>query len=140
MTCPEFLAEYGYMNTLIQTAAQIQPSLKRGAFAWQYLHSIRLAHNLDNAESLRYPIGTNIDLENNHLLHFDYQNRILKVSITDVGIDTTNLVSHFLVQDFGGEGQNASVRLRTHSTRHRTLNKYIHSPKISNSLAPVRND
>ena len=72
MSCPEFLAKHGYINAPIQTAARIQPNLKRLAFAWRYFHIIRLAYNLDNSKLLEHPIGTNFDREDNYLLHFDH--------------------------------------------------------------------
>ena len=94
----------------MDVAVQIQPDIKNGAMAWPYLHSTRIAYQLNNAKTLGYPVGTDIDLEDSHLLHFDYQNSLLKVSITAIGTDTTNVKRHFRIPDFGGARQIASVR------------------------------
>lgn len=110
ITCPDFISEHGYTRNLMDVAAQIQPGIKNGARAWPYLHSTRIAHQLNDAKTLGYPLGTDINLEDSHLLHFDYQNSLLQVSITTIGTDTTNVKSHFRIPDFGGARQIASVR------------------------------
>jgi hypothetical protein len=96
---------------LVDTAIKALPGVKHGTPAWPYLHSIRQAFPLNNAEVLGYPPGTDIDQEDSLLLHFDYQNSLLEVSITAIGTKATNLEGHFRITDFGGARQNTSVRL-----------------------------
>jgi len=81
-----------------------------GTQAWPYLHSIRQAYGLNNAKALGYPAGTDIDQEENLLLHFDYQNSLIEVSITAITKKATTVERYFRIADFGGAKQVASVR------------------------------
>lgn len=110
LTCPDFFARHGFGGVLLDTVARLQPSLEHGAHAWRYFHNTRLAHNLNNAASLGYPPGTDIEDEANYLLNFDYQDSILLVAITTISVHMTLELKRFRLPDFGGNAQNASVR------------------------------
>lgn len=109
MTYPVYIADSGYNSILGEVAARALPGMKDGGFAWPYLHSVRKANQLDNAEALGYPVGTNIDQEDSLLLHVDYQNSILEVSITSITTSITYLERSFRLGNFGGAKQNVSV-------------------------------
>ncbi|PVH70826.1 hypothetical protein DL98DRAFT_597488 [Cadophora sp. DSE1049] len=124
ITCPDFISEHGYTGTLMDAAVHIQPGIKTSAIAWPYLHSTRMAYQLNNAKTLGYPVGTDIDLEDSHLVHFDYQNSLLKVSIAAIGTDATNVKRHFRILNFGGAGQIPTPKeLEYLSTRTKALIK-----------------
>jgi hypothetical protein len=110
ITYPDYIYDHGYIRNLLDVAIQILPGVKSGTQAWPCLHSIRKAYQLDNAKTLGYPAGTNIDLEDSLLLQFDYQNSLLQVSITDITTEATSVEGHFRIADFGGTRQVASVR------------------------------
>lgn len=110
ITYPDYIEDHGYIRNLLDVAIQILPGIKDGTQAWPYLHSIRKAYQLDNAKTLGYPAGTNIDREDNLLLHFDYQNSLLEVSITAITTDGTSVERHFRIADFGGTRQVASPK------------------------------
>lgn len=110
ITYPAYIADHGYIRNLLDVAIQILPGIKDGTQAWPYLHSIRKAYQLDNAKTLGYPAGTNIDLEDSLLLQFDYQNSLLEVSITAIVTEVTTMERHFQIADFGGARQIASPK------------------------------
>ena len=110
ITYPTYIVDYGYLRNLLDIAIEILPGMNDGTQVWPYLHSIRQAYGLNTAEALGYPEGTDIDDEENLLLHFDYQNSVLKASITAITERTTNIERHFRIVDFGGPKQVASVR------------------------------
>lgn len=109
ITYPAYIPDYGYLRNLLDIAMEILPGINDGTQVWPYLHSLRQAYGLNNAEALGYPSGTNIDHEENLLLHLDYQNNVLEVSITSITKRTTNVERRFRVADFGGVKQIASV-------------------------------
>lgn len=109
ITCPNYIADNGYIRSLLDVVVQTLTGMKSGTQSWPYLHSIRKAYQLDNAKTLGYPAGTNIDLEDNLLLQLDYQNSLLEVSITAV-TEVTTVEKKFQIADFGGARQVASVR------------------------------
>lgn len=111
ITCPYFLARYGYFTVLVDAISQMQPSLEHGSWARSYFHNTRLAYGIDTAESLGYPPGADIGDEVNLLLHFDYQSSVLLVAITEITVDITLVLDEFRISDFRGDQQNASVRL-----------------------------
>ncbi|RDW79830.1 hypothetical protein BP6252_04468 [Coleophoma cylindrospora] len=141
ITCPDFIREHGYTRNLMDGVVQIQSGIKKGA-VWPYLHSTRIAYQLNNAKTLGYPVGTDINLEDSHLLHFDYQNSLLKVSITAIGTDTTQVKRHFRIPDFGGTTQIASPKqLEYLCTRTKALIKVeLSSTSGSYELPPQLSD
>ncbi|ESZ96739.1 vitamin H transporter [Sclerotinia borealis F-4128] len=70
----------------------------------------RQAYGRNNAKALDYPPGTDIDSEQNLLLHFDYQNRLLEVSMNDVGTTITVVEGSFRIVGFGEAKQVASPK------------------------------
>jgi hypothetical protein len=110
LTYPSYIADGGHTRDLLHTAIEVLPGIEEGVLFWPYLHSTRQAYDLNNAEALGYPPGTNIDQEDSLILHFDYQNSLLEVSVTEIGTRTTTLNGHFRIVNFGGVGQVASVR------------------------------
>lgn len=100
----------GDLNNLLDVAIEILPGMKDGSQLRNYLHSMRLGYRLNTAEALGYPAGTDIDQESNLLLHFDYQDSCLEVSITDGGTTISLVEQKFKIPDFGGVGRIASVR------------------------------
>ncbi|KAL2063536.1 hypothetical protein VTL71DRAFT_5341 [Oculimacula yallundae] len=105
-----FLSEYGYTRDLLDFAGQILPSLDGNIVPTSYFHNIRKGYQLNTAESLGYPPGTDIDKEDNLLLHIDYQNGLLEVVSSDVRKDTTNIQSYLRMFDYGGPSQIASPK------------------------------
>ncbi|TVY23259.1 hypothetical protein LHYA1_G007940 [Lachnellula hyalina] len=136
ITYPAYIVDYGYLRNLLDIAIEILPGMNDGTQVWPYLHSIRQAYGLNTAEALGYPAGTDIDDEENLLLHFDYQNSVLKASITAITERTTNIERHFRIVDFGGPKQVASPkRLEYLSLRTKALiNEELSIP----SSAPVQ--
>lgn len=110
ITYPAYIADNGYIRSLLDAAIQTLPGMKDGTQVWPYLHSIRKANQLDNAKTLGYPAGTNIDLEDNLLLQLDYQNSLLEVSITSITTEATAVERQFRISDFGGARQVASPK------------------------------
>lgn len=98
------------MRNLLDAAIQTLPGMKDGTQSWPYLHSTRIAYQLDNWETLGYPPGTNINKEDSLLLHFDYQNSLLEASITSISAEITAVESKFRIADLGGPDQISSVR------------------------------
>jgi hypothetical protein len=107
---PKYIKDSGYTDNFLDVAMQTLPGIKDGTYIWTHVHSTRKASQLDNARSLGYPVGTNVDLEGSLLLHFDYQSSQLEVFLTSVGTMITIVEGNFRIKDFGGVGQDASVR------------------------------
>lgn len=110
ITYPAYIADYGYIRNLIDVAIQILPGIKDGTQTWPYLHSTRKAYQFNNAKTLGYPVGNNIDQEDSLNLHFDYQNSLLEVSMTATTRESTSIEQNVRIPDFGGAEQVASVR------------------------------
>ncbi|KAF7917202.1 uncharacterized protein EAE98_010307 [Botrytis deweyae] len=104
----------GDLNNLLDVAIELLPGMKDGSQLRNYLHSMRLGYRLNTAEALGYPAGTDIDQESNLLLHFDYQDSRLEVSITDGGTKISLVEQRFKIPDFGGVGQIASLEKLEH--------------------------
>ncbi|EPE33193.1 hypothetical protein GLAREA_06205 [Glarea lozoyensis ATCC 20868] len=108
MTYPGYLRDSEYLSHFVNAAIQTLPGIEDGTFMWPHIHSARKASQLDNAKSLGYPIGTNVDRKGSLLLHFDYQSSQLEVSIASVGVMITIVEGSFRIRDFGGMEQDAS--------------------------------
>ncbi|THV55233.1 hypothetical protein BGAL_0011g00120 [Botrytis galanthina] len=119
----------GDLNNLLDVAIEILPGMKDGSQLRNYLHSMRLGYRLNTAETLGYPAGTDIDQESNLLLHFDYQDSCLEVSITDGGTTISLVEQNFKIPDFGGVGQIAPVH-EAETTTKRSGFVYLRPPKI----------
>lgn len=131
-----YKADYGYVHNLIDVAIQILPGMKDGTQVWPYLHSIRKACQLDSAETLGYPAGTNIDSEDSLVVQIDYRNSLFEVSITAIGTDVTTVERHFRITDFGGPRQIASVRTSLCSHRRQIVKlTVLYSQRSSNIWA-----
>ncbi|TVY35420.1 hypothetical protein LOCC1_G008265 [Lachnellula occidentalis] len=134
ITYPAYIYDSGYLRNLLDIAIEILPGMNDGTQVWPYLHSISRAHRLNNAKALGYPAGTNIDQEDNLLLHFDYQNSVLEASMTAITTDTTNVERDFRITDFGGAEQVASpkkleyLRFRTKALVKKELSRPIKPP------------
>ncbi|TGO15827.1 hypothetical protein BTUL_0035g00310 [Botrytis tulipae] len=127
----------GDLNNLLDVAIEILPGMKDGSQLRNYLHSMRLGYCLNTAEALEYPAGTDIDEESNLLLHFDYQDSCLEVSITDRGTITSLVEQKFNIPDFGGVGQIACPeKLENLATRL----KYFVRIALSDSQPPELKD
>jgi hypothetical protein len=110
MTYPTYLRNGMFIQNLIDIAVEVLPGFNGSAHAWPLLHSVRKGCQLDTAKALSYPPGTNVDEQDSLLLHIDYQNSLLEVTINSIGVDTTHLEGQFKIRDFGGVKQVASVR------------------------------
>lgn len=143
ITYPAYVFDGGYIRNLLDVAIQILPGIESGAQAWPYLHSTRKAHQLDNAKALGFPAGTNIDLEDSLLLHFDYQNSLLEVSITSIGTEITTVERHFRIIDFGGTRQVASLKeleylgTRTKALVNEELSRALDPPVVHTNFKHV---
>lgn len=109
LTTTAFSHHVTYMQRLIDTTARMQPHVTDHIFAWSYLRVIETGLKLNDAISLDYPPGTDIDEENAHILHIDYQDTAIRVSMTSVGKQTLSEVCTFRVGNFGDRKQGASV-------------------------------
>ncbi|TGO21191.1 hypothetical protein BPAE_0234g00030 [Botrytis paeoniae] len=123
----------GDLNNLLDVAIELLPGMKDGSQLRHYLHSMRLGYCLNTAEALGYPAGTDIDQESNLLLHFDYQDSRLEVSITDGGTKISSVEQRFKIPDFGGVGQIASPKKLEHLA---TRLKYFVKIALSDSQPP----
>jgi hypothetical protein len=107
---PEHFKGVPYVEAIAWTAIKVYPEIIDVMQVSPYLNCVRLAYGLNTAEALRYPPGTDIEETNNLLLHFDYQNEFLEVSIMDVTVDVDLRVRFFRIDGFGGSERRVSVR------------------------------
>ncbi|PQE30190.1 vitamin H transporter protein [Rutstroemia sp. NJR-2017a WRK4] len=129
---PFCISDQGYIVNLIDAAREVLPGIEDITQFWKYLHSIRQAYKLKNAEALEYPAGTNTNIQDSMGLHIDYQHGLLDVTATDIVQDFTYSSSSFQIVDFGNGKQAASsAQLETFKLRLRKL--------IDGELAPPAN-
>ena len=83
------------VNIVYEAGIQVLPGFDNGLHAQSYLQSVRKASHLDNAESLGYPAGTDIDREDPLLIQIDYQGSLLEASITSVGANSIGVEWQF---------------------------------------------
>ncbi|CZT46970.1 uncharacterized protein RSE6_07485 [Rhynchosporium secalis] len=102
---PDYLSDE--TRQLQEVAARLVPDLAKSIVVW----SVRKGYRLDTATALGYSKETDIDQEDSLLLHFDYQNTLLEVSITIIGTNVTSREGYFQVADYGGPTQLASIRI-----------------------------
>jgi hypothetical protein len=107
---PEHFKGGVYAREIIYTAIEIYPEIKDILQGRPYLDNIRLVYGLNTGEGLGYGPGADIDDYHSLLLHIDLQKSFLEVSIMIVTEFVDLRTRKFLIDDFGGCENIASVR------------------------------
>ena len=109
IACPEHFKSTPYMTTLRSTAIEACPDIKNILQVGTHLDYTRLAYGLDTTHALNYS-GDRLDDVNALLLYIDYNKDFIEVSIMQVFERYSAVERAFRVDNFGGSGNNASVR------------------------------
>jgi hypothetical protein len=110
IACPEHYKSTPYMTTLSLTAIEACPDIKDIMQVGSHLDYTRLAYGLNTTRALNYS-GDRLDEVNALLLYVDYNKGFIDVTIMQVFERFSGRERAFRIDNFGGSGNNASVRI-----------------------------
>jgi hypothetical protein len=128
---PEHFKGGVYAREIIYTAIEIYPEIKDILQGRPYLDNIRLAYGLNTGEALGYGPGADIEDYHSLLLHFDLQKSFLEVSMMIVTEFVDLRTRKFLIDDFGGCENVASVKKPPEPLKSSNIHKFLNMKTLT---------